>query len=363
MGTMAILMGIFGIVAALVGGAINMGGTALQNKFNKENIKETAELNYMYNEMSAEEAQRREEELYNSLYSPGAKMKQIQDAGLSPGLFYSGGAAAGTGGVNAPKGAGASGQHALPVNAPELFDINGAMNAAKIKSEIDLNKAQARKLNTDADYTSGVQTDLANATITQLGAQTKNLEAKTIGEKLDNSYKEVRNFIQDMTSQTQIEQMYYKTENIRTETKHLESLIERVEQDKEFYNSAYPKMIEKIDLENRNIYADTLLKGSQIELNEAQKEGIKAQIEQGWAQVCAEWDRTISYKMVAREEAEFIHQQKEYISKNFGLKVADTTIKGLINIAKSGAMIYGMVTGNPQMQTMMGTGWTMTTTE
>lgn len=354
---------ILGILAILVGAAASFGGIAYQNKLNKENTKETAELNYMYNEMSAEEAQRREEELYNSLYSPGAKMKQLQDAGLSPGLFYSGGAAAGTGGVNAPKGAGASGIHAPTVNAPELFDINGAMNAAKVKSEIDLNRAQARKLNTDADFTSGVQTDLTNATITQLGAQTKNIEAKTIGEQLDNTYKETRNYIQDMTTQSQIEQVYYKTENIAKQTKHLESLIDRVEQDKEFYNSAYPKMIEKLDLENQNIYADTLLKGSQIELNEAQKEGIKAQIQQGWAQVCAEWDRTISYKMTARQEAEFIQQQKEYISKNFGLKVADTTIRGLINIAKSGAMIYGMVTGNPQMQTMMGTGWTMTTTE
>lgn len=45
-------------------------------------------LNYKYNEMAAENADKRTRALYNDIYSPKALLGQYAEAGLSPSLMF-----------------------------------------------------------------------------------------------------------------------------------------------------------------------------------------------------------------------------------------------------------------------------------
>ena len=50
--------------------------------------EQMALTNYQYGEKAADASDRRTRELYTDLYSPAAKVKQLKEAGLSPGLMY-----------------------------------------------------------------------------------------------------------------------------------------------------------------------------------------------------------------------------------------------------------------------------------
>lgn len=89
--------------------------------------------NYKYNEMSADNADKRTRALYNDLYSPQAQLQQIKEAGLSPSLFY--GQASGISGQAGAQGGGAAGPQ---TNAYAIDPM--------LASQIKLNEAQANNL-------------------------------------------------------------------------------------------------------------------------------------------------------------------------------------------------------------------------
>lgn len=108
--------------------------------------------NYMYNEMSAMNADQRTRALYNDLYSPGAQLGQIKEAGLSPSLFYGDGG--GIAGQSGAQGAGAAGI------SPNVFGVDPLAGA-----QIELLKAQTRntQANTTKTYAEAENTELQNA--------------------------------------------------------------------------------------------------------------------------------------------------------------------------------------------------------
>lgn len=179
-------MGVFGAALKAIGtSAINSAGSAIggsigaatggllggigrkkrerrQVDLQKELNENAAELNYKYGEMSADQAFRRQMEMYERTYqdeSPENRVKQLEDAGLSVGLMYGGGQ--GTGGMGqattAPQGSGASGQaggQAAKATEQEMANIQRqgiALQAAKVASEIDLNKAAAEEKRAGAE--------------------------------------------------------------------------------------------------------------------------------------------------------------------------------------------------------------------
>ena len=93
--------------------------------------------NAKYNELAAENADRRTRSLYNDLYSPQAQLQQIKNAGLSPSVFF------GSGAVGQSGQAGAQGNGAGNIS-PNVFGIDVEKAAS-----IDLMKAQADNLNAD----------------------------------------------------------------------------------------------------------------------------------------------------------------------------------------------------------------------
>lgn len=129
------------VVSNIANGVFGLLTQKQQQKYTQQNMRLGQELN----EQSADKADERKRKFYTDFESPEAVMKQLKEAGLSPGMFYGGSGAAGMG---ASGGAQAS-TSALPgaaYNNPGLgLDL----------SQIKLNEAQARNLNADADFKEG----------------------------------------------------------------------------------------------------------------------------------------------------------------------------------------------------------------
>lgn len=145
---------IVGIISAVAG----VANTAITNKKNKETYLDVQQQSHDLNEQSADKADQRTRALYNDLESPAAKVAQLKQAGLSPGLIYGGGGSIGTGQVT-------SGAQAAPAQGAVLnqgMDIAGLMtamssfmNATTTKDNTDtdnqVKKTQIQKLNAETD--------------------------------------------------------------------------------------------------------------------------------------------------------------------------------------------------------------------
>lgn len=114
----------------------------LNNQWAKQREEEARQQNFELNEKAAENADARTRALYNDLYSPGAQLQQLKDAGLSPSLFYGDGG--GISGQTGAQGAGAAGI------SPTTFGIS-PLDISQIK----LNNAQAEKLTAEAETERG----------------------------------------------------------------------------------------------------------------------------------------------------------------------------------------------------------------
>lgn len=112
----------------------NFISTAYNNRLAEEREEKARLANYRLNEKAAENADRRTRALYNDLYSVGAQMDQLKDAGLSPSIYASGGLA-GMSGQTGAQGGGTEGIY------PNTYGINPID-----VSQIRLNNAQANKL-------------------------------------------------------------------------------------------------------------------------------------------------------------------------------------------------------------------------
>lgn len=170
-----------GIGAAIGGGLGLLGGlfSPSQSSMQKkawEYEKEGMALQYQYGQKAAEAQQERNLEMWNKTNFE-AQREHLENAGLSPALFYGG---TGGGATSA-----AGGQATMP-SAPSTNPVAMGLQLESIKlqqqqiaSQTALNMAQSDKLRADAEKTRGADTDVANATVDNLIAQTKNEKEKT----------------------------------------------------------------------------------------------------------------------------------------------------------------------------------------
>ncbi len=143
-------------VSGLVSGLFGMIGAKKREKRQLENQmklnEQAAKVNYEYGEKAAENAFQRQMEMYQQSYkdqSYSAMRKQMEDAGLSVGMMYGGGAAGGEGGATsgAPQastgGAVAGDAAAVMQNELGLRSIN--LQNAKLQAEIENIRASTKK--------------------------------------------------------------------------------------------------------------------------------------------------------------------------------------------------------------------------
>lgn len=163
------------------------------------------------------------------------QVKHMDKAGLNRGLMY--GSSGGSGGtLSSGSGGSASGG-----NAPDS-GMGMALQGAQIASQIELNKAQARNLNVDADKKEGVDTDLTKTQI-DMNKLTNLFSSGNMQTALDTSKQELAN----KTAENKILVM---------EGKLTESNAKIAD--------------EKNRAEINNIVADTVLKESNVDVNNAE---------------------------------------------------------------------------------------------
>lgn len=128
------------VAASLAGAGASAAGSLINAGINYGIQKDLAKDNYNYNEMAADNADKRTRALYEDYYSVQAQKKQLLEAGLSPSLAYGAGGG-GSAGQAQPKGAqgnGASGLGGLPM------DTSGINNAAQIVAQMHLINSEAK---------------------------------------------------------------------------------------------------------------------------------------------------------------------------------------------------------------------------
>ena len=148
----AIIMGVMAAVAG-IGGIISQSQT---NKKNEELNEANREDQQRFSQIEAEKANTRTESLYGKLYSPEAKVKQMRNAGLSPGLMYGMG---GAGGTSSTQGAQASTpSNAAPVMNPVIDKnimgtlLNAMGNIADVQNKesgTGVNEANKNKIDAE----------------------------------------------------------------------------------------------------------------------------------------------------------------------------------------------------------------------
>lgn len=104
-------MGLFGSIA---GGLLGIGSSAIQNSQNRQNVRETNQMNYKINQMNNQFNERMaiqqrnwQEDMWNkenAYNTASAQRQRLEDSGLNPYLMMNGGSA----GVASSAGAGAS---------------------------------------------------------------------------------------------------------------------------------------------------------------------------------------------------------------------------------------------------------------
>lgn len=272
-------------------GLIGAGmGLILQKHNDRRQINQQRKLTQMQEEANKRMGVfNREQQLQmwkDTNYAP--QMKELEKAGLNPGLIYGMGGAGGATTGN-PGGAGVSGASA-PMGGGEIMGM--MMN----KAQIDLIKAQ----------TENIKADTTNKPLTG-----KNIEASTqsITQGIYNQRTQ-QALMQAQTLATNI-----NAENTQTQTKLIEDQIQIMDNDVEISNATKESKIITIRQESINsiLHAEATKAG--IQLTQEQTRRIAIDLEQGWK------DLDIKEK----------HQkiQQKFLQENIDFMPIDRAIKGI----------------------------------
>ena len=193
---------------------------------------------------------------------------------LKFGILF--GSAGGGGSTSSASAGTATGGHASDEAARKQADIaqqGMALQNAMASSQIAVNKAQAKKLDAEAEKTKGVDTELGYKKIDEL---TQNIK----GKDLQNSFDELRNDIMSETWFDNINQIKWNSTRSRYE---LELLMNQ----KDISDETKQATIESYKLQVQEIAKNLLLKDKQIKLTDEQAKSIAENVTIGYINAAA----------------------------------------------------------------------------
>ena len=228
----------------------NLLGTLYTNQMNwQQNQAAMAHA-----DRAAAEADQRTRQLYNDLYSPAARVKQLKEAGLSVGLMY------GQGGMGGSAAAGAQAQtpSQIPMQAPHVEPDYDALNLISMALDNALKMAQKR--NIDAD------TENKNANLPLIKQTIENL--KKTNEEIDTN---IQLNISTIEKQTAEKALILQQEG---KEKEAQQLLKAQKEYQETLNE-----IEKIKLDNEPDRIEKELKKLDKEISHLEKQAKKIGLE------------------------------------------------------------------------------------
>lgn len=280
-----------GIIGGIVGAVEGKKNRKHQLEMQANQIKANAEAQqrqYQLNELAAGNSDKRARALFRDFESPEARRKQLEEAGLSVGLMYSG-AGAGTAGhvgqgAQGSTGlAGASGASGNPYNL--AGGIQAGAQAALAMSQARLNNAEAKDVEENTSlkkdtHETNVQT--ASAALDNLRANLNEIVAST---GLKNAQKNLAG-LQGLLTQAQTEAQEAENEfssqswDIRMATlgqslANLEEEWRELNTRNNFTEDTYEDGVRAIKLENNKLIEE-ILKA------QCEREGIKADTARLW---------------------------------------------------------------------------------
>lgn len=283
-----------GVGAGLVGGILN-GALGFGQTY----------YGYKLNEQAANNADARHRALYNDLYSPQAKIKQLQDAGLSVGLMYGG---QGAGGQTAPtpQGAGAN------TGSSKYFDLLAArMNQA----QIDNLNADTRQKNADAEVTEETGKESAYSKIAEAYANAGLADASRALKESETTMQDLQNYITEQTTDFTIKEASARAEKAFQESWEAfykqQSAHVKADIDWQTKENVIRESSERV----RNLIADTLQKQTQAEVNRATVESLLEHISIDWRKAAAEWKNAETSEKGQAAQQKFMEDQIEQMTK------------------------------------------------
>lgn len=314
-------MGFFntdGLGNNLLGAGIDFLSARYNNKMAAEREAAAREENYKYGEMAANAADIRTRELYGDLYSPGAQMQQIKKAGLSPSIYASGGIA-GKSGVSGAMGTGSG------AVGPQTYGIN-PLAAAQVKSQIDLNKAQARKLNTEADTTEG-KNQRGQAEISNLLAQNGLTKASTAYTQAQTETQQWQNYITSSTADFSIKTCEYMSYKSAYEMEETYWKAANEKQDYKFNQETFEARVGQEKETWVNLQFEALQKNANIKLTKAQTELVKGELSMLYDTSMREWAQLDVNRADQETRAKLINKQVENFERQLDQKDKELRIE------------------------------------
>lgn len=240
-----------------------------------------------------------------------AQVKQMEKAGLSvAGMYGSGG---GGGGATASQGSGVSGA-AAPTGGGE---VGMALQMGLMNAQIEQIKAATEKTKTETTKIAGADTNLTNATISNLAQDTQN---KAIQHELMTIDKGLQEIELRLSTKNELNRELLQDDAVRI----LYSQVEILENEAGISTATKEAVIDEVK---------TRLAGAIIE-NELKKENINLTKEQIKA-VAQEITQNPEYLDIAKRQ---VSAQELAVKNQFEIGVANAIITGITNAVGIGAV-------------------------
>lgn len=296
--------------AAILGGAINVGTTLLNNALAENREKSARGDNYFYGEMAANNADKRTRALYKDLQSPQAIMQQLKAAGLSPSLMYGGN-------MQGSVGQGAQGTGAAGVS-PTTYGVN-QLDAA----QLELINAQTKKTEAEAKNID-VNTNKQQAEIDKIIEETKNEQLKQVYNELNNTLTQMDVNLKGTYAEEQIKADLAKT---AAETQNLRATLESLIAEGKIKKESADAIIQFNKNRVLEQTADIMLKQTQARLAEANITLTKEQCQQILADIAFKEGIVDIGRQKVHVDRDKLNAQIEQWGKENGLRNKEANIQ------------------------------------
>lgn len=316
---------LFGITAALGANTIMSG---INNALGWNNYSKSARLNYKYGEMAAQAADNRTRSLYNDIYSPGAQMRLLKEAGLSPSIYFGG--TPGQGGMSGAQGSGASGGQApfMPMSLVE------AAQAKALFAQADKTKAEAEVVKPQAE--ASIAKELAEAGHHVASTAVADQEKKAL--ELDNYVKEHTKDANIYEISNRANESYYASLKMYQDMRSAKVLAEVNETTLETQIQERSENLKAIT--QSIIESQTRVKVSQQQIISMQMEVIAAfeKCAQGWQELDIKERQQTTYEKWIDAQIPNIEKQIELKAQELKLEKTKIVVDGIVNSVKAASM-------------------------